>query len=167
MTTTKSKKKNRLVVTSAVLLAIMLTASACGDGNNKTPNNTNPGAPLEQPGDAVETPGNNNLGEDGNNANSGVTEPDNAAPDSTDKDKPNGNDDAAVKTAEGTYSGMMDTHSIEVITSDGPMALQFTDELSDTLNKLEPDSKIKFEYTEKKIDADVTQFWLKKLDKIE
>lgn len=165
MKTTKSKKKSSIIATSAVLLSIMLTASACGGNNVQTPNESNQGSAVEQPGTATATPEpDTETGDNSNNnsGNSGVTEPDKTTPDT-----PSGTDEkvteSAVKQAEGVYGGQIDNHSIEVVSDNGPMVLQITDEFSDAISKLSPDAKIKFEYTEKNI-GDQTQFWLKKLE---
>ena len=139
------------MVTGAVLLAIMLTASACGSNNVNTPNNANQETVAPSDGtsapDATATPDSSN--------NNGVTEPGTAQPDATtDNGSGSGNSgSSAVKTGTGTYTGQIDSHSIEIETDNGPMVFQVTDEFTDTLNNLESDADVKFEYTEKILES--------------
>ncbi|MFX3635119.1 MAG: hypothetical protein ACE3L7_19275 [Candidatus Pristimantibacillus sp.] len=165
MKTTKSKKKSSIIATSAVLLSIMLTASACGANNVQTPNQSNQDSAVEQPGTATATPDPGTVDGDNSNNNGGnndVSEPDKGSPD-TSTGAEEKVIESPVKKAEGVYGGQIDNHSIEVVSDNGPMVLQITDEFSDAVSKLSPDAKIKFEYTEKNI-GDQTQFWLKKLE---
>lgn len=165
MKTTKSKKKSTQMVTGAVLLAIMLTASACGSNNVNTPNNANQEtvAPSDETSvpDATATPDSSN--------NNGVTEPGTAQPDATPDTGSDNSGNSAVKTGTGTYTGQIDSHSIEIETDNGPQVFQITDEFTDTLNNLESDADVKFEYTEKILESageKVTQFWLTQIDQI-
>ncbi|MUT68074.1 hypothetical protein [Paenibacillus sp. NEAU-GSW1] len=167
MKPTKKHRKSSLIAAGAALLAVMLTASACG-ANEEKPLNGSQGAEVTQPADATPTP---EAGTDASEENSGnaesSTEP--AATSAEPADPNSGGDsdsqnDAVVK-AEGVYVGQIDTHSIEVSSDEGPLVLQVTDDFSSMLNELESDTKIKFEYIAK-IEDGVTLLWLNKLEKL-
>ncbi|MFF2091173.1 hypothetical protein [Paenibacillus sp. NPDC058174] len=174
MNTTKRKNKKGVVATSAVLLAIMLTASACASGNTDKPNQnnqSNQNQVTEQPSDATPTPDSesNETTENGSsngNNNNGVNETGTGSPDTPATDKgSNSPDNSAAIAKEGVYGGQVDTTSIEVTVDGNPLVLQITDAFTDTLNKLKPDDKIKIEYTEKNIDG-MTLLYLSKLEKL-
>ncbi|MCM3628826.1 hypothetical protein M3194_15895 [Paenibacillus glycanilyticus] len=161
MTTMKSKKKSSLIAASAVLLAVMMTASACG--SDKANSNNEQGSSVEQPANASpETTGNNTSDNSTGNAegNNGVIDPENASPDTEASTAP---EDSAVKTSEGVFVGQADTTSVEIDLPEGPMVLQFTEDLTDEINSIPADTKVQFEYTEK-VSGDVTQYFLKKLE---
>ncbi|NIK66681.1 MULTISPECIES: hypothetical protein [unclassified Paenibacillus] len=165
MTTMKTKKKSSLIAASAVLLAVMMTATACGSDKANS-NGNEQGSSVEQPANASPENTSNNTTDDntGNSQsegqNNGVMDPGTASPDTDASTVP---DDSAVKTNEGTFVGQADTTSVEIDLPDGPMVLQFTDELTDKINSIPPDTKVQFEYTEK-VSGDVTQYLLKKLE---
>jgi len=142
----------------------MLAASACGNpnsvknGNEQQPTITDGPTVDNLPDESgviepdVPTSGNSNSDNNNTNSNnSSISEPDPAAP---------------VKSGEGTFVGLSDSHSIEIETKDGPMPLQVTDELLAVVNELPSDSKVTFEYTEKEIEAgsEFKQNWLKKIE---
>jgi hypothetical protein len=160
MNTTRTRKNKKAVTAGAVLLAVMLAASACGNSSN-----TNNGTPEnDQQGTVNEAPVVTELPDD-----SGVLEPDVSAPEPT-ADNSGTIDEpaAAVKVNEGTYSGQIDSHSIEVETNAGVIVLQVTDEQSGMLDALPDDAKVKFEYTEKAIEGDAVnkQNWLVNIEEI-
>ncbi|MFS0723439.1 hypothetical protein [Paenibacillus sp. 1P07SE] len=71
--------------------------------------------------------------------------------------------EAETMAGEGTFVGIMDTHSIEIETVDGPTAFQYEDAMTEAINALEPDSQVQFEYYEETQDVggeQVTQLWL-------
>ncbi|GLX67672.1 hypothetical protein [Paenibacillus glycanilyticus] len=165
MTTTKSKKKSSLIAASAVLLAVMMTASACGSDDNAK--NNAEGSAVEQPSNAAPDNTSNNTTNNSNTSNNqaegqnnGVVDPETASPDVDANAAP---EDSAVKTGEGVFAGQADTTSVEIDLPEGPMVLQFTDELADEINSIPADTKVTFEYTEK-VSGDVTQYFLKKLE---
>ncbi|MFF2481830.1 hypothetical protein [Paenibacillus sp. NPDC058071] len=170
--TTKKRNKKSIAAIGAVLLAVALTVSACGSGNDKPLGNANTGANENQPADTElngsgndENVGSENTQNDDSstdNGNSGgVTDPGNAKPDAqTGSDKGS----SSAKSEEGTYGGQVDSHSIEVMTSNGPLVLQITDAQQSELDMVSPDAKIKFTYSEKTTDGQ-TQLWLEKLEK--
>lgn len=166
MTTTKTKKKSSLIAASAVLLAVMMTASACGSDKAST-NNSEQGSSVEQPANAAPEATDNQAAENNNsteNNNSGVVDPETASPDPATSTAP---EESAVKTNEGVFVGQADTTSVEIDLPEGPMVLQFTEDMTDTLNSIAPDTKVQFEYTEKVIgsgDQQVTQYFLKKVE---
>lgn len=160
----KHRRNKKAVTAGAVLLAVMLAASACG--NSDTGKNGNEQQPSINEGPTVDNlpdqsgviepdvPTSGNSNSENNNTdtnNTGISEPDPSAP---------------VKSGEGTYVGLSDSHSIEIETKDGAMPLQVTEELLAVVNKLPSDSKVTFEYTEKEIEAgsDMKQNWLKKIE---
>ncbi|OMF38758.1 hypothetical protein BK133_00695 [Paenibacillus sp. FSL H8-0548] len=162
MNTSRKRKNKKAVTAGAVLLAVMLAASACGNSSNT--NNAAPGNDLQ--GTVDETPIVSQLPDE-----SGVLEPDVSSPSpepTTDNGGAAEEPAASVKVNEGTFSGLIDSHSIEVETAAGVIVLQVTDDQSGMVEALSDDAKIKFEYTEKAIegDASIKQNWLVKIEEI-
>lgn len=163
--TTMKKKKSSLIAASAVLLAVMMTATACGSDKANS-NGNEQGSSVEQPANAApENASNNTTDNNAGNSqsegqNSGVVDPETASPDTDANTAPA---DGAVKTSEGVFVGQADTTSVEIDLPDGPMVLQFTDDMTDKINSIPADAKVQFEYTEK-VSGDVTQYFLKKLE---
>lgn len=161
MNTSKRRRNKKAATAGAVLLAVMLAASACSGA--KTTNTSN-----EQQGTVTEGPVVDQLPDE-----SGVIEPDVSAPEPTaDTNNNSGNaEDTAsdeVKRGEGTFNGLMDSHSIEIETEAGAMPLQIAEELASTVENLPSDAKVAFEYTEKAIEGEteLKQYWLVKIEQI-
>lgn len=160
MTNSSKRRRNKKAATAgAVLLAVMLATSACGGGNTNAGN--------EQQGSPTDGPVITQLPED-----NGVIDPDLSSPEPTDTATNNNGtieDPAAPnKVNEGIYSGLSDSHSIEIETAAGAIALQVTDDQKSTLEALPDDAKVKFEYSEKAIEGEATlkQNWLVKIEEI-
>jgi hypothetical protein len=164
MNSSKRRRSKKTATAGAVLLAVMLAASACGSTDT---NNANTG--NKQQGTVNEGPVISELPEE-----SGVIEPDVSAPEPTadSADNSGGVEEPApaepVKVSEGTYSGLIDSHSIEIVTASGAIALQVTEEDMSVLEALPEAAKVKFEYMEKAIEgeADLKQNWLVKIEEI-
>lgn len=164
MNSSKRRRSKKAAAAGAVLLAVMLAASACGGTNT---NNANTG--NKEQGTVNEGPVISELPEE-----SGVLEPDVSSPEPTADEA--GNSGAieepapaeSVKVSEGTYSGLIDSHSIEIVTASGAIALQVTEEDMSVLEALPDAAKVKFEYMEKAIEgeADLKQNWLVKIEVI-
>ncbi|CAM4313085.1 hypothetical protein L1N85_20410 [Paenibacillus alkaliterrae] len=159
MNSSKRRRSKKAAAAGAVLLAVMLTASACG--GNDTTNTGNEQQGSVNNGPVVDLPD-----------ESGVIEPDVSSPEPTaDTDNNNGAENPPVdpvKMDEGNYTGLIDSHSIEIVTASGALALQITEELAATVENIPPNAKVKFEYTEKAIEgeADFKQNWLVKIEEI-
>lgn len=166
MNSSKRRRSKKAAAAGAVLLAVMLAASACGGTDT---NNANTG--NKQQGTVNEGPVISELPEE-----SGVLEPDVSAPEPTADAAGNsgGVEEPApapaepVKVSEGSYSGLIDSHSIEIVTASGAIALQVTEKDMSTLEALPEAAKVKFEYMEKAIEgeADLKQNWLVKIEEI-
>lgn len=164
MNSSKRRRSKNAAAAGAVLLAVMLAASACGGTNT---NNANTG--NKQQGTVNEGPVISELPEE-----SGVLEPDVSAPEPTADAAGNsgGVEEPApaepVKVSEGTYSGLIDSHSIEIVTASGAIALQVSEEDMSALEALPDAAKVKFEYMEKAIEseANLKQNWLVKIEEI-
>lgn len=160
MNTSKRRRNKQAAAAGAVLLAVMLAASACSGTN--TTNNGN-----GQQGTVTEGPVVDQLPEE-----SGVIEPDVSVPEATaDTNDSGGEEEPAadeVKRGEGTFNGLMDSHSIEIETATGAMALQITEELARKIDNLPSDAKVTFEYTEKAVKGEtgLKQNWLVKIEQI-
>lgn len=161
MKSSKQRRNRKSATAGAILLAVMLAASACGNANTNNTANGQQGTVNE--GTVV----------DGLPTDNGVVEPDVSTPEPT---ADSSNNTAAtdkpatdkVIVAEGTYIGLSDSHSIEIETASGPVPLQITEEQAKTLEDYPSDAKVKFEYTEKAIDgeANLKQNWLTKIEQV-
>jgi hypothetical protein len=163
MNSSKRRRSKKAVAAGAVLLAVMLATSACSGTNANNENKGN-----DQQGTIEEGPVVSELPEE-----SGVLEPDVSAPEPyEDPAKANngGIEEPAdpVKVSEGTYSGLSDSHSIEIETATGTIPMQITEEQKSTLEALPDNAKVKFEYKEKAIEGEATlkQNWLVKIEEI-
>lgn len=157
-----TKRKKQTAAAGALLLAIMLTLSACGGDNTNEPsanaeqNNTGAGA-----GD--------NLPEE-----SGIIDPgaavsdDESTKDSSESDNKELPAKNAIISAEGVYTGQIDSHSIEISTDAGVSVYQIPEELTSIIENLPADAKVKFEYTEQtEGDSEYKQLWLTKIEAIQ
>ncbi|MBD2867767.1 hypothetical protein [Paenibacillus arenilitoris] len=162
MNTSKRRRSKKTAAAGALLLAVMLAASACSGNGNGAANNVNEQPDSTNEGPVVDLP-----------EQSGVIEPDVSGAEPT--ESPDNSGEATEEPAnepvisgEGTYSGMMDSHSIEIETADGAIALQIPEELSTTIDSIPADAKVKFEYTEKAVegDAGLKQNWLVKIEEV-
>jgi uncharacterized low-complexity protein len=160
MITSKRRRIKKAATAGAVLLAVMLAASACSGANTKNTSNEPNGAVTEGP--VVDK-----LPE-----GSGVIEPDVSAPEpsAAGTNNSSGTEDPdadEVKRGEGTFTGLIDSHSIEIETEAGAMAFQITEELASAIDNLPSDAEVAFEYTEKAIEGEtgLKQYWIVKIEK--
>ncbi|MCR2802353.1 hypothetical protein [Paenibacillus soyae] len=162
-----TRKNNKAAAAGALLLAIMLTATACGAGADQPSGN-------EQQGSASPTnEAGNQLPEE-----TGVIDPEAPTNDETNNSaaEPNeeSDNDGAEQTesqpigAEGVYTGQIDSHSIEIVTDGVAAAYQIPEDLTAVIETLPADAEVKFEYTEKAIEGEeaVKQLWLTKIEAV-
>lgn len=168
----KNKAKRTATTTSAILLAIMLTA--CSDqGNNLPPTATN-NVDGEQIEDQVTIP-DQNLPDD-----TGVLDPGNASNDDGQENNSGNNNSSTnngqtddfvesnVISAKGTYVGAADSHSIEVELEDQTyLTLQVGEDLQYIIDEFPDDQPVSFEYVKKTSEElGIEQNWLTKIELI-
>ncbi|MHA6485424.1 hypothetical protein ACX1C1_26370 [Paenibacillus sp. strain BS8-2] len=160
----KNFKKTKTASAAALMLAIMLTASACGVNENNSPQNGNDSAQAgvnEQlpEGSGIQDPG--SLGSD-DESNKPEESAATGGDITTDTDEPA----AVILSNEGTYTGQIDSNSIEIKTAEGAAAYRVTEELAPVIESLPSDAAVTFEYTEKVIDSEqgIKQLWLTKIE---
>ncbi|GKU76001.1 hypothetical protein [Paenibacillus sp. L3-i20] len=152
-----NKRRTKAATASAVVLAIMLTMSACGS-NAKDPSadNTQGNIPTVAPTD--------NLPEE-----TGIAEPETPIDNGTNSEN-NGEEVPTSNpiSAEGIYTGQIDSNSIEITTSAGADSYRITEELTAVIEALPSDSKVKFEYTSKvdESDSSIKLLYLTKIEEI-
>ncbi len=61
---------------------------------------------------------------------------------------------AAIKEGKGSFTGLADSHTVEIIVDGQPMALQFGEELQSKLQSIEAEQQVVFQYEEKAIEGD-------------
>ncbi|QAY66742.1 hypothetical protein [Paenibacillus protaetiae] len=161
----KQNKKARTIGASAILITVMLVSAACSDGSSN--NNNAQGSPSAEPTPVV------SVEPTATDSGNGISDPEPASPDNgtatntetsapaTDVGKAPA--DATPIQAEGTFVGLADTHTVEIDSAQGAQSYQFEDSLSDQVNAIDDDAKVKFEYVEKKTD-NVVQLWLTKIE---
>ncbi|EXX89675.1 hypothetical protein BG53_14515 [Paenibacillus darwinianus] len=158
-------------IAATILLAAALV-TACGSGNNTSTTNSNvanPSAEDNDPASGATAPdpadqtangsGGTSASNDAANANAGTSDNDTSVNNSTADSDASG----IVLEGTGTYTGQIDSHSVEIDTAEGPQAFQIDDKLAEVVSGLEMDAKVAFEYTEKEIDnggEKVKQLWL-------
>lgn len=95
---------------------------------------------------------------------SSVTQP---SPD--DPAEPPKEDSPVVKEGEGSFTGLADSHTVEIIVDGHPMSFQFGEDLSQAIESIKPDQTVSFTYEEKAIEgeASLKQLVLKEIHKAE
>lgn len=159
---TKQRRRRSASLTATLLIAAMLATAACG--TNNTGNNT---------------PGGNNVPANNEQSQGGVTDPGVAEPDTPetpDTEEPGndgqtdgqtGEDNAEILQAEGTLTGLVDGHTVEIVTADGADSYQIDEDIASQIADYEPQVPVSFEYWIKEIDVDgekVAQKWLKSIE---
>lgn len=168
----KTKFRRTATTTSAILLAIMLTA--CNDNNSANV------APTATP-DNGQTQGsvpNDSLPEETGVLDPGTLTPEDSE-DSTDNEQSADNEGEAsgsestanetvsdVISATGTYIGAADGHSVEIQLDAETIVFQIDDSLVHIIDEYEGNQAVKIEYVEKSIEGlDVKQPWLTSIEK--
>jgi hypothetical protein len=158
----KNKRRTKTAGAAAILMAVMLTASACGANNDNAGQNVN-GSP--EPGINDQLPEESGIQDPGSIGDEEETkQPEESATTGggTDPDAPAD----IIISNEGIYTGLIDSNSIEIRTDEGAAAYRITEELSPAINELESEAPVAFEYTEKVIDSEqgIKQLWLTKIE---
>ena len=164
-------------IAATMLLAAALV-TACGSGTNTDtpdPNYANPttegsdptqertspdpAGQIEEGSDDTNGSNDTTNANDGTNANEGTSGNDTSGNGSTADNNASG----TILEGTGTYTGQIDSRSVEIETDEGPQAFQIDDRLAEVLAGLESGAKVVYEYTEKEIDnggEKVRQLWL-------
>lgn len=159
----KNKRRTKTAGAAALLLAVMLTASACG-ANNNAGQNVN-GSP--EPGINDQLPEESGIQDPGSLG--GDEEEETAQPEQTSAAEggsaPEEPADLIISN-EGTYTGQIDSNSIEIRTDEGADTYRITEDLASAIEALPSDAPVAFEYTEKVMDSEqgVKQLWLTKIE---
>lgn len=164
----KNYKKTKAASAAALLLAIMLTASACGTNANSNNNNSNtdPNA-----AGSPEAGVNEQLPENGGIQDPGSLGSDNESKEPQESAATGGGTDSSgpadiIMSNTGTYTGQIDSNSIEIRTDEGAEPYRIPQELAPLIEELPEEAIVEFEYTEKVIDSEqgVKQLWLTKIE---
>lgn len=155
----RNYKRTTTAGAAALVLAVMLTVSACGANGNDTEQNGNDSAlagvndqlPEES---GIQDPGAISSEDDAEQAEETAT---------TEVGGDDGHPADAVISSEGVYTGQIDANSIEIKTDSGAEAYRITEELAPVIEALPSDAEVVFEYTEKVIDG-AKQLWLTKIE---
>lgn len=162
-----TKNNRKAAAAGALLLAIMLTSTACGDNADQPSGNENQGSasPTMEAGNQLpdesgvidpEAPasdeGNAGANDPGDSGNGGVEQT-----------------ESEPISAEGVFSGLSDSHTVEIITDGVAAAYQIPEKLTADIEALPADAKVKFEYIEKAIEGEETvkQLWLTKIEAVQ
>ncbi|MFD0961203.1 hypothetical protein [Paenibacillus chungangensis] len=172
MNNTNTMKK-KATTAAVLLLALALSMSACSNASqdpnnsgNSQGNNESVGSNNLPDNDGVMDPDTPSEGGSGNDT---ASETGDSGGD--DEDKGSTGDDGsteAILHGEGTYTGAIDSNSVEIRTDEGANAYRLTSELTSIIEELPAEAKVKFEYTEKVIDSEnnVKQLWLQSIEEI-
>ncbi|MFD0588581.1 hypothetical protein ACFQZE_11250 [Paenibacillus sp. GCM10027627] len=152
-----NKKRSKTLAAGALLIAVMLTTSACGANATEKSGN---GGPSESPAPTVQPT--DNLPDD-----NGIVEPGTPTSDNTSGGQ--ATPDSSPISAEGVYSGQIDSSSIEITVDGVASAYRIPEELGSVIESLPSDAKVKFEYIEKTVDSetDVKQLLLTKIEAVQ
>lgn len=163
----KSKMKRTATTTSAILLALML--AACSDNNT-------PVTPTASPD--TEQTDQGSIPSDNLPDGTGALDPGTLTPDQDEQGSDNdGNEDSNgadngnvsysdVISAEGTYVGAADNHSIEIKVDDNFLVFQIDETLDYIISEYNGNEAVSIEYVEKTIeDLGAKQLWLRSIEK--
>ena len=159
------RAKQTATATSALLLAILLTACA----NNNTIQNPIQTEQVDQQDQVDSDVQNEEQNEEQNDADND-TDNDTEQSDPDDSEKNNNestnNDDVdAIQSVEGSYIGAIDSHSIEVEIDGSFVVFQIDESFQHVIHEYKENSKVKIEYKEVKIDdSDYTQNWITSIE---
>ncbi|GBG06727.1 hypothetical protein PAT3040_01261 [Paenibacillus agaridevorans] len=159
----KNKRRTKTAGAAAILMAVMLTASACGANNSNAGQNVN-GSP--EPGINDQLPEESGIQDPGSIGDDEETkQPEESAPTTGGGTDPDAPADIIISN-EGIYTGQNDSNSIEIRTDEGAETYQITEELASAIEALPTDAPVAFEYTEKVIDSEqgIKQLWLTKIE---
>jgi hypothetical protein len=140
-------KKQRSLPAIAAIAALTFALTACGSTNKSAQQPAEPTATASPaPTESIST-------------TAPIENPSTVAPSSTPKAE------AKVIKGTGTYVGQIDGHSVEIETKEGPTAFEISAGMESTLENLNMDDPVVFEYVEKAVagDATVKQLVLSKL----
>jgi hypothetical protein len=136
------KKNNKTaMVMSIAVLTLVLMGTACSNNNNS---DSSPSASAL----ATISPSGGVAPETGSASPTGAVDAQNAT---------------------GEYVGLQDTHTLEIITGNGPTAFQISPEIATQVDPWEEGTKVKFQFTEEILDVDgkqVKQLTLVSIDKL-
>ncbi|MFD2114467.1 hypothetical protein ACFSTH_15640 [Paenibacillus yanchengensis] len=170
MNSSKKRRHSQKVAASALLLAVMLTVSACGD-SNKPKENPNQ---IEQPAGNDQLPEGSGMIDSGvaNNNESSTDQPVDGANNGSQPgsqtneqtapgDTPTDNGSATSESpdpvsqpiqATGEYVGQIDSNSVEINVNNEPLSMQLTDETRAIIEELDSDVPVQLEYTEQALN---------------
>jgi len=170
MNSSKNKKRSQAAAAGALVLAIMLTVSACGD-NKQIPGNASANEPplIDQlpTGSGIIDSGAANNDNTDNKEQTDNSSNDNEANNtagSSEQDQ-----EGAVHTVHGEYVGLQDSNQVEIITENGAEAFRLTDQVRPVIDTLEPDSKVEISYTVEVIEKEtgLKHLWLQSIKIVE
>lgn len=72
------------------------------------------------------------------------------------RQEPPQKEDATVKQGKGSFTGLADPHTVEIIVDGEPQAFQFGENLKKAVDAIEPDQQVEFKYEERPIEGDVS-----------
>ncbi|MEC0242326.1 hypothetical protein P4H66_21190 [Paenibacillus dokdonensis] len=61
-----------------------------------------------------------------------------------------------IKEGAGSFTGLADSHTVEIIVEGKPVSFQFGKELKQAVERIKPDQQVEFKYEEKAIEGDAT-----------
>jgi uncharacterized protein with LGFP repeats len=135
------KKSSTTAALSAAVLALMLLTTACSTNNNNNTNASNSSATSPAPTVSA----------------SATPDPEEPAPSQT-AEEPTASEEPAPSEDDsfvtGDYVGLVDGHSIEIDTEEGPKVFQVSPEIEDKVGPWEEGTPVKFHYKEQTVDVD-------------
>ncbi|GIP27022.1 hypothetical protein J23TS9_21520 [Paenibacillus sp. J23TS9] len=63
-------------------------------------------------------------------------------------------EETVIKVESGSFTGLADSHTVEIIVEGKPMSFQFGEELKQAIEQIKPDQQVEFKYEEKAIEGD-------------
>ncbi|MCC3375529.1 hypothetical protein [Cohnella sp. REN36] len=121
---------------AVAVLTMLLMGTGCSDNGNKNAN----ASPSASPTSSASAPASNEPSPSASASDSG-TQP----------------ADKETKEDTGEFTGLGDTHSIEIKTSDGPTTFQVDPDIVDKVSDWAEGTKVKFKYEITSVDGDASQ----------
>ncbi|RCX22504.1 hypothetical protein DFP94_10184 [Fontibacillus phaseoli] len=145
--------RHKKLLTCAAVAVLTLALTACGGNADNAGNNGNAG----NAGNTENTGNTGNTENDGNAANpSSPNNQNDTGTGNTGTNQPDSENTSKTKQGTGTWVGLEDSHSAEIMMNGVPESFQLSESVQGTADGLNPDDAVNFEYEEKAIEGEAS-----------
>lgn len=151
--------RHKKILTFAAVAVLTLALTACGGNAGNAENNGNAGNTGNSGN--VENSGNaGNAGNSGNNVDPSSPTDENGTnvgnAGNSSAEQPDSEQTSDTKQGKGTWVGLEDSHSAEIMMNGVPESFQLSESVQGTADGLNSDDAVEFEYVEKAIEGEAS-----------